>query len=146
VTTAQASTKPHVSAAPPPPKPNRPLSADQQKSLVGGIIDTLSVSPDDPNQPEPAPFGYFVALDESGSPTGSVTPDRPDGPHVSVMLVTPVPADVVTTPTGAPITSIMNPSHIQHDPAMLERNPSSEKPPAPKQAPTPAHAPTAPKK
>lgn len=109
------------------PASNAPISVEAQKSLAG-----KSLEPDSPAAP--APFGYFVALDESGSPTGSVTPDRPPGPHVSVMLVQPKQEDVLTTPTGAPITGIMNPNHTQHDAGMLERNPSG--PPHTNKAPT----------
>ena len=104
--------------------PNTPMTIEEQEAAVGAAFD-------DPLKPKKG----FMALDESGAPTGEVLLERPeDGPYISVSGATASSKDVLTTPTGAPISGQMNPDHSTFDPALAERNAALAPEPAPAQA------------
>jgi hypothetical protein len=66
----------------------------------------------------------YVPLDDQGKPTGRAMPNRPeDGEQVVAPVYVPAlhPSEELVTPSGAPITSKMNPDHSFRDPALAER-------------------------
>lgn len=66
----------------------------------------------------------FVPLDDTGKPSGPATALAPeDGLAAPVLIQAEHKADEVTTPSGAPITSVMNPAHSYMDAGLAERNP-----------------------
>lgn len=104
---------------PPQPKKPEPLSVDEVAELKGDEV-------------KPGHLGW-VALDEEGHPTGAATvnPPEPGVPAARVAIGIPDVFYEVHTPSGAPITPIMNPSpQRQMDDQFLERNPP-DGPPVP---------------
>jgi hypothetical protein len=71
---------------------------------------------------EPGETGY-VHLSEDGKPTGGARRERPNDDEVVAPVYAPVPhpSDELVTPTGAPITTRMNPDHSFRDPALAAR-------------------------
>ena len=91
----------------------RLLTVDEQESLASEL--------------EPGDLAY-VKLSETGEPTGPALLDAPtDGtPVARVAYIAPPESNVLTTPTGAPITNQMNPVTDLYDPALIARNPIPE--------------------
>lgn len=72
---------------------------------------------------KPGEQGY-IPLDDQGKPHGSALRDRPaDGEQIvaPVWAPPPHPSEELVTPSGAPITTRMNPDHSFRDPALAER-------------------------
>lgn len=89
------------------------LKHDEIKGLVGDI--------------GPGEIGH-IELDEEGNPTGAAFRDIP-GPDDVTAAVYGNPAvqfDDLVTPSGAPITKMMNPEPKLWDAGMLARNPPPE--------------------
>lgn len=98
--------------APTPEATPTVIPPEEQESLVG--------------ETGPGQTGY-IALDDAGAPSGPATLIQPDGPSAAVVNVTAAGnEDLLTTPSGAPITSVMNPAHSFRDAGMEERNPTPD--------------------
>ena len=130
--------EPHTHDVPDLP---RTFSAEEQEAMLGKLV---PVEPD-PLDPNRRPT-HYMTLDEAGTPTGQVSVEipPPDVPYISVMAAVPVDPDMVTTLSGAPLTTQMNPAHSNFDAGLEERNPTPESAPAPKAPITKAPAPKAP--
>jgi hypothetical protein len=101
------------------PKPKMPdpepvaMSFDEVKGLVGEV--------------HRGELGH-IELDEEGHPTGAAFRDIPDPDSVTAAVYgTPtVQFDELVTPSGAPITKMMNPEPKLWDAGMMARNPIPE--------------------
>jgi len=84
------------------------LSVEEIQGMVGDL--------------EPGDIGY-IPLDEEGKPTGAAISVMPtDGTLVAPVLAqAPVVYDELSTPAGAPITTMMNPIHSFYDPGLHDR-------------------------
>lgn len=92
--------------------PVEAIAVEDQEAMIGSAFD-------DPSKPKVG----FVALDENGAPSGEVLTERPaEGPYITVKGTTAATRDELTTPTGAPLTTQMNPDHSVVDPALVGRN------------------------
>jgi len=71
---------------------------------------------------DPGDVGY-VTLDAKGKPTGAAKKVHPKGDEIvaPVLAVAPRVSDELTTPSGAPITTQMNPEHRFSDPGLDSR-------------------------
>lgn len=107
----------------------RTFSVEEQEAMLGKLV-TSDPDPLDPNR-RPT---HYMTLDEAGTPTGQVSVEvpPPDVPFISVMAAVPVDPDLVTTLSGAPLTTQMNPAHSTFDAGLEERNPTPESPMAPR--------------
>jgi len=94
----------------------RTFSVEEQEAFLGKMAP-------EPGAGASAP-AHYMTLDEFGTPTGLVSLDIPDGPYISVMATVPVDPDSVTTMSGAPLTTQMNPAHSNFDAGLEERNPT----------------------
>ena len=66
----------------------------------------------------------FIDLDDQGRPTGTATLDPdPSKPQAPAVLLAPPTPDEVTTPSGAPLTTQMNPAPTALDEGFYQRNP-----------------------
>lgn len=100
-----------------PSETNAALTKAEQEALV------------DDDDEERSGTMYYILLDEFGQPTGKVQTDIPDDgtPYAPAMGVASLRPEVLSTPSGAPITKNMNPAHSFIDPALLARNPPPNK-------------------
>ena len=107
----------------------RTFSVEEQEAM----LNSLPAADPDPLDPNRRPT-HYMTLDEFGTPTGQVSVEvpPPDVPYISVMAAVPVDPDLVTTLSGAPLTTQMNPAHSNFDAGMEERNPTPDSPMAPK--------------
>ena len=74
----------------------------------------------------------FIDLTDTGEPTGTIHAEKTPGkPQAAVSVTGPKVYDEVTTPSGAPLTEIMNPNPDHYDPGFAQRNPPEASPKAP---------------
>ena len=109
----------------------RNLSVKEQEAIAGDL-ENLPEKPAGPvarqapvkAEPGGTPL-YYVNLDENGKPVGTLEPEPPkdpDQPYIAVEVIQPT-STVLATPSGAPLTDQMNPSHDHYDAGLEERNP-----------------------
>jgi len=111
---------------------NVPLSVAEQEAILGAEGKEIregrasrSVDGATPNTRDI----WYVYLDEEGHPTGSLMQEMPKGddkPFAPVTFTPSSPADVLMTPSGAPLTEHMNPLHSHYDAGLEERNPTPD--------------------
>jgi hypothetical protein len=88
------------------------LSVDEQKALVGEL--------------KPGQTGH-ISLSETGEPVGAAAKIPPTDALSAPVLVQVSPEkDVLTTPSGAPITQSMNPGHSYFDRNLSDRYPTEQ--------------------
>lgn len=108
---------------------NVPLSVADQEAILGSAgkeaRDRGASRAVDGSVPTTRPT-WYVLLDAEGHPTGPLLEEMPQGddePFIAVQLTPSTPADVLMTPSGAPLTERMNPMHSHYDAGLVERNP-----------------------
>lgn len=70
----------------------------------------------------------FLPLDADGKPKGSVKIDKTPGePEAAVVKPVARVYDEITTPSGAPLTTNMQPNPDHYDPGLAERNPAPKR-------------------
>ena len=117
------STRPVVELGPPiSENPVENLTVEEQQAIKGDIPKTKTGG-----AVQTQTGMWYVNLDAEGNPVGPISatpPEDPNQPYITVTNSDPVEADELTTSSGAPLTTQMNPEHSFYDAGLASRNPA----------------------
>jgi len=102
------------------------LTIDEQREIKAGIPEEMDAK-NKSGTVQPLHTGlWYVNLDAEGNPVGPISatpPEDPDQPYITVTNTDMVDPDELTTSSGAPLTTQMNPEHSHYDSGLEARNP-----------------------